>query len=355
MRKLVEGVMKLENVKISIVIPAHGKENYIQKCLQAIQEQQIKNFECIVVLDGKNPNLKSIIESYPFRLIELEKNQGPAVARNTGARNANGEIVLFLDSDMILFPNATKIIQEKFEDKNIHVIQGMYHDSPANPNFTTKFMALKKWIEYKPNGTKTITHIGSEIVAMRKTVFEEFEGFDEKFKKPTVEDYELGHRISKKYTIIMTPELRGKHHFPKLGLVLKNYYIRTKEWALLFFNEKEKKLDKGATNPTAITSTVFLLLAIISLLLGLIFTIGVALNPLDEGWQIIRSNLFVLIGSLFLFLMFLINLSYIRIYTKEYGIVFAIRALLILILLYVTVLLGVMAAVLRYMLKNKKN
>jgi len=90
--------------KISVIIPAHNVENYIEKTLKSLTLQTFKDFEVIIVNDGSTDNTENKINSilknadFPWKLLN-QQNQGVSVARNNGFSEANGEYVCFLDGD----------------------------------------------------------------------------------------------------------------------------------------------------------------------------------------------------------------------------------------------------------------
>jgi glycosyltransferase involved in cell wall biosynthesis len=98
---------------ISIIIPAHNEERYLDRTLQALQRQNYGWFEVIVVANGCTDRTKEVARGRCHRLIVLsQKSLG--VARNLGARMARGELLLFLDADTLLEPMALRIIAETF-------------------------------------------------------------------------------------------------------------------------------------------------------------------------------------------------------------------------------------------------
>ncbi|MFA6321995.1 MAG: glycosyltransferase family A protein [Candidatus Buchananbacteria bacterium] len=95
--------------KISIVIPIYNSEKTLKPCLESIFNQTFKDFEIVAVNDGSTDQSKSILDAYQDKIkIINQKNQGAAAARNTGAKEAVSQFIIFCDSDIILKPDALK-------------------------------------------------------------------------------------------------------------------------------------------------------------------------------------------------------------------------------------------------------
>ena len=94
----------MENIEVSIIIPAYNVEKYIKRTLNSIINQKFKFFELIVVNDGSTDNTKKIIEetlsnsTINYKLIN-KPNEGVSSARNRGIEHASGEYLFFLDGD----------------------------------------------------------------------------------------------------------------------------------------------------------------------------------------------------------------------------------------------------------------
>src|SRR3989344_7961209 len=99
----------------SIVIPAHNEENYIKSTLHSIKNQTFQNFETIIVANGCTDGTEETIKkrtNEKLRLLSLPK-ANVSVARNAGALNAQGEILLFLDADTQLAENGLQRMKEQ--------------------------------------------------------------------------------------------------------------------------------------------------------------------------------------------------------------------------------------------------
>lgn len=94
---------------ISVIIPVYNVATFLNKCLQSVFEQTFKDWECILVDDGSTDDSPCICDSWvqehsKFHLIH-QSNSGVSSARNQGLRIAQGEFVVFIDSDDWIGPN----------------------------------------------------------------------------------------------------------------------------------------------------------------------------------------------------------------------------------------------------------
>ena len=125
----------MENELISIIVPIYNVENYLRQCLDSIQNQTYKKFECIMVNDGSTDSSQQIAEEYltdsRFTLIN-QSNKGLSGARNTGISHIREEstFVAFVDSDDYIYPDFLETLIEHIED-GVDIIEGMieyFHD-----------------------------------------------------------------------------------------------------------------------------------------------------------------------------------------------------------------------------------
>lgn len=102
--------------KFSIIVPVYNCQDYIERCIESVMNQNTKDIELILVNDGSTDNSKLIIEEYKKDndLIKLinKKNAGVSAARNDGLKEATGKYILFLDADDFVDENYIKEINE---------------------------------------------------------------------------------------------------------------------------------------------------------------------------------------------------------------------------------------------------
>jgi len=118
---------------ISIVIPTYNASGFMPGLLESIFNQALHNMEVIVVDDCSTDNTVEIAKQYPVRVIQMEANGGPARARNRGVKEAAGDIIFFLDSDVLVLNGTIKEVEEYFKNNpDAQCIIGICATTPLN-------------------------------------------------------------------------------------------------------------------------------------------------------------------------------------------------------------------------------
>ncbi|MFW6132269.1 MAG: glycosyltransferase family 2 protein, partial [Planctomycetota bacterium] len=121
----------------------HNSRGSIASCLRAIHEQRSLDSskpEIIVVDDGSSDGSAAEAKGLCDRLIRLDKNSGAAVARNRGAAEASAELLVFVDSDVILLPDALGKVRELFVRRpDTDAAVGRYTETPARAGLVNAY------------------------------------------------------------------------------------------------------------------------------------------------------------------------------------------------------------------------
>lgn len=160
---------------VSVIIPTYNEEKDIAECLKSLKNQSYKNIEIIAVDDGSIDGTRDIIKK--FRKVKLIEGQhkGPGFSRNLGARQAKGEILIFIDSDMTFDKSYIKnLIKPILKDKRII---GTTHDFEIATNTDNKWSSLWGKIRVSKENAKDVRIFR----AIRKDKFLELGGFDPKY------------------------------------------------------------------------------------------------------------------------------------------------------------------------------
>ncbi len=181
---------------ISVIVPVYNGEKTIDKCLASLLKQTKKPDEIIVVDDGSKDQTKAVVEKFSGITFLEQEHKGPAAARNTGARKARGDILLFIDSDCIASESWVAEMAKPFENKNISGIQGRYKTEQKDT--VARFVQLEIEDRYDRMKKRSyLDFIGSYAAGYRKDIFLEFGGFNETFTMASGEDPELSFKLAK--------------------------------------------------------------------------------------------------------------------------------------------------------------
>jgi glycosyltransferase involved in cell wall biosynthesis len=104
--------------KISVILPVHNRADVLPRAIESVLDQELREFELIVVDDGSTDDSAQVAQSFGddrIQLIRLDHNRGGNVARNQGIRAAGAPLIAFLDSDDRYLPNKLAWVAAEFE------------------------------------------------------------------------------------------------------------------------------------------------------------------------------------------------------------------------------------------------
>jgi len=180
--------------EVSVIIAVHDAAGMLERCLDALSRSTVRPLESIVVDDGSADDSKTVAERFGARVIVLDQCQGPARARNVGARHAHGDLILFLDADVCIHDDAIGRILEHFnQDPSLDAVIGAYDDQPAAAPFVSRHRNLLHCFTHR-EGHREASTFWSGCGAVRRETFLQH-GFDERYYRPAIEDIEFGARL----------------------------------------------------------------------------------------------------------------------------------------------------------------
>jgi glycosyltransferase involved in cell wall biosynthesis len=175
-----------------VVIPTLNEEQYLQKCLASLKNQEgHDNFEIIVVDGGSSDGTLKIAKKYTNNIM-LSNIQSPGIQRNLGAKKAKGKILAFIDADTVASKNWLENIVKTFQDKGVVAVTG-----PLLP-----LEKIRRWHLYifVNSLQRLLTKINYPLFwgascAFRTTAFWRVKGFDKTLL--TSEDHDMSLKIKK--------------------------------------------------------------------------------------------------------------------------------------------------------------
>jgi len=197
---------------ISIVIPVHNGGEKFRRCLKTVSALQPPPMELIVVGDGDTDGSADMAAQFNAKVIRLAERGGPARARNVGAWRARGEILLFIDADVAVPPNLLHCVIEGFDAApHAAAVMGSYDCDPFAQGVISQYKNLLHHYVHQQSNEEAMTFWGA-CGAIRRDVFMEMGGFDERYSRPCVEDIDLGYRLrAAHYAIRLQKTLQVKH------------------------------------------------------------------------------------------------------------------------------------------------
>ncbi len=183
---------------ITVIIPTYNRAGRLKFAMKSVLNQTYTNFELIIVDDGSKDNTKEVIETFNdnrIKYIWQEHSGLPAVARNTGLKNANGEYIAFLDSDDIWFHNKLKrqieIITQKKKvlliATNAIIFNNKFHYIGNTNNQKDKFVSYDKLLDYNI--------IVNSTVLFKKLIIDKIGYLDDNPLAVGIEDFDYWLRI----------------------------------------------------------------------------------------------------------------------------------------------------------------
>jgi len=255
-------------IKYSVVIPAYNASDTLRDCLDALIKQSIpkEEYEIIVVDDGSTDDTDKISREYPVKYIK-QANHGPASARNRGAKEAQGDKLLFTDSDCIPDFNWLEEMTQPFQDSTVSAVKGSYKTKQRS--LTARFAQIE--FEERYELLKRVTHIDmvdTYSAAFQKAVFFQAGGFDQSFPVANNEDTDLSYKLSAMgLKMVFAPEAVVYHlrHPASPDRYFKQKFWRG-YWRTVVYQRFPQKAVKDTYTPQTLKIQILLIFALLGIL-----------------------------------------------------------------------------------------
>lgn len=198
--------------QITVIVPVYNAGRPWTRVLDALAALDPAPDEILVVDDDSTDDSAALARARGLTVLQTPAvRSGPAAARNLGARHAQGEILLFLDADVLVYPDAVVRVQRVMSETNTDALFGSYDDAPDDPSLISQYKNLQHHYVHQHSALRAAT-FWAGCGAIRREVLLEFGGFDERYARPSIEDIELGYRLTNAgKKILLVPDLQVKH------------------------------------------------------------------------------------------------------------------------------------------------
>jgi hypothetical protein len=216
-------------------MPVYNGETYLERSLSAIAASSRKPDEVIVVDDGSTDQTAALARRFGARLVVLADGpRGPATARNSGALEARGDILVFLDADVAVHASTLERIATYFENNpDVAALFGSYDDQISEQSQVSCYKNLLHHFTHQ-NSRRDAATFWAGCGAVRRNAFRKCGGFDERFRRPSIEDIELGMRLNASdHRVWSCPDVQASHlkRWTLRSLICTDVFCRAVPWS----------------------------------------------------------------------------------------------------------------------------
>jgi hypothetical protein len=226
---------------VSVIVPAYQAAHTLPACLQAIDASDFRPDEVIVVADGEDDGETArVARSCGARVLTLPRRVGPGGARNAGVAEARGNVLVFVDADVCVQPEAIGALAKALEqDPQIDAVFGSYDSLPPRPNLVSQYRNLLHHYVHQ-RARKEAQTFWAGLGAIRRKAFEAIKGFDaDRYPRPSIEDIELGDRLRRnggQMQLVKTAQGTHLKHWSLLGMISTDIFRRGLPWTELILS-----------------------------------------------------------------------------------------------------------------------
>jgi glycosyltransferase involved in cell wall biosynthesis len=190
-------------VDVSVIIPTYNRAQALQRCIDSLIGQTLKNFDVFVCDDGSTDQTRSVVENYKNQLVinwlYCENFGGPARPRNIGMNASESKYIAFLDADDWWHPKKLEISIEELEKGHDFVYHDLIKYDESIDEIDKKEL-IKTRVLQKPVYEDLLFHgngITNSSVVVKRELMLKIDGFSENKLLIATEDYEAWLRLSK--------------------------------------------------------------------------------------------------------------------------------------------------------------
>ncbi|MEO8189930.1 MAG: glycosyltransferase [Acidobacteriota bacterium] len=232
---------------VSVVVPARQAAHTLPDCLSAILASTPSPLEIVVVVDGPcTDGTAKVAEAHGARVLQLPERLGPAGARNAGVAAAAGAILVFIDADVAVRPDAIRLLVASFEEPGVDAVFGSYDREPSRLTVASQYKNLLHHFVHQ-GGREAAHTFWSGLGAVRRDAFERIGGFDSaRYRRPSIEDIDLGHRLREAGSEIRLVKLAQGSHlklWTAFGIFKTDLFDRALPWTELILRAGRMPTD----------------------------------------------------------------------------------------------------------------
>ncbi len=273
--------------RASVIVPGHNAGRTLEACLSALRNQDWPNdrYELIFVDDCSTDESLEIAARFADRIVKLTgQPRGPAAARNVGVEMSAGDVIVFIDADVVAPPHTVKALVKYIADDNkCEAVFGSYDCEPHQRALVSQYRNLLHHYVHQRSHEEAAT-FWAGCGAIRRASFNKIGGFSSTlYRRPTIEDIELGRRMraaGMRIRLEKTIQVKHLKRWTAAGMIATDIFGRGIPWMRLILSRAYESKEIGDLNLTLVAMfSAFLVWS--SLLLMLFSYLYVTLLPIS--------------------------------------------------------------------------
>jgi glycosyltransferase involved in cell wall biosynthesis len=300
----------MSRAKIAVVIPGYNCEATLRPCLDGLQSSIARAMDrceaqLIFVNDLSTDGSARIAAECGAQVINNETNKGPHWSRLVGAHQSDGEIILFVDSDIVVAPTSIELIHQYFSaNPDCDAITGLLSCTDLGQGFSTDYKNLYMNFNFRKL-PETVTFVYGSIFAVRRSILVAADGV---IHLEWAEDTALGQslfRQGKKIVLLKDLEVTHLKKYTLLSLLRNDFWVPF-DWAQIFLkNLGWQQLGRKNTGFAHASKRQLIALILANLTVAL-FIFGLVLGhgglfaaaaALFLGWLSVNMDFFAFIAA----------------------------------------------------------
>lgn len=226
---------------VAVIIPVYNGGERFRASLESIRQTVPPPDEIIVIGDGDTDGSSQYATAAGVTLYRFPQPGGPGRARNLGASKAKSDLLFFIDADVTVPGNVIERVRDVFvREAGVAAMIGSYDDQPGESNFLSQYRNLLHHYVHQHGREEASTFWGA-CGAIRREVFLVMGGFDETYLKPSIEDIELGYRLTRAgHRIRLCKSLQVKHwkRWTIASMLKADFFQRAVPWTQLIHRHR---------------------------------------------------------------------------------------------------------------------
>ncbi|MBI4517939.1 MAG: glycosyltransferase family 2 protein [Deltaproteobacteria bacterium] len=226
---------------ISVIIPMYNAAETIRDCLESILSSQGVRYEVIVVNDASTDHSLAIALEFPCTVISLASNIMAANCRNLGARHAQSDILMFFDADQLMQADTLHcFVNVLHANPEMDAVVGSFAAHTPRSGFFSKFKNLRHHHVHQTANPEGRT-LASGLMAIRKSTFDLYGGFEPAYQAASIEDIALGYKLRRNnHRILFRGDIQVVHlkSYTFIDLLVSDIFHRAIPWIEVMIRDR---------------------------------------------------------------------------------------------------------------------